>query len=295
MLLLMVIILNIRNNSFSKGLTMYGKQLRLERLKNKTSGKFLFIAMDHGISYGIQPGLEDMGNLIRQVGEGGAEAVILHKGNVKNIVYAKKDYLEPFSKGLGLIMHLNGAPSIGSNPYIKIPLCTVAEAVQYGADAVSLHVSVGDEGDEEMIEFLGEISSDCLDWGMPLIAMIYPRGPNIDEYDAETISHCVRLGVELGADIIKTNYPGDIDSFKKICESCPIPIVVAGGPQQKKLDDFYITVSDIMSAGASGMAVGRNVFGTTNPTISTQILSDLIHKRLKFSAIKKKYSIPEPL
>jgi fructose-bisphosphate aldolase/2-amino-3,7-dideoxy-D-threo-hept-6-ulosonate synthase len=291
----MVIILNIRNDSFSKGLTMYGKQLRLTRLKNNTSGKYLFIAMDHGVTHGIQPGLEDMGKLIQQVGKGGAEAVILHKGNVKNIVYGKKDNLKPFSKGLGLIMHLNGAPSIGSNPYLKIPLCSVAEAVQYGADAVSLHVSVGDEGDEDMIEFLGEISSDCLDWGMPLIAMIYPRGPNFDENDAEVVSHCVRLGVELGADIIKTNYTGDIDSFKKICESSPVPIIVAGGMKVKDLEGFYEKVSDIMMTGASGMAVGRNVFGTTDPYISTRILSDLIHKSLKFGAIKEKYTIPEPL
>ena len=69
---------------------------------------------------------------------------------------------------------------------------------------------------------------DCIDWGIPLIAMIYPRGPNVDEFDAEAFS-CVRIGVELGADIIKTNYRGDIDSFKQICKQNPVPIIVVGG------------------------------------------------------------------
>jgi fructose-bisphosphate aldolase/2-amino-3,7-dideoxy-D-threo-hept-6-ulosonate synthase len=272
---------------------MYGKRLRLERIKNKESENFLFITMDHGITYGVLPGLEDIGRLIRQVEEGGADAVLLHKGNAKNVIYSDHGVLEPFRQGLGLIIHLNGTPSIGSDPYLKVPVCTVAEAVQYGADAVSLHVNIGDVGDEEMLEFLGEVGDECLEWGMPLIAMIYPRGSNFDsEYDPEAISHCVRIGVEFGADIIKTHYTGDVDSFKKICSHTPIPIVVAGGPRQEKLKDFYRMVEEIMNSGARGMAVGRNIFGTTDPMISTRIVSDIVHKRIPVNDLFQKYKLP---
>ena len=167
--------------------------------------------------------------------------------------------------------------------------------MQYGADAVSLHVNIGDVGDEEMLEFMGEVSSDCIDWGMPLIAMMYPRGPNIDEFDAEAISHCVRIGVELGADIIKTNYTGDIDSFKQICKQTPIPVIAVGGQPQKNLRDFDKTVQDIMNAGAAGMAVGRSIFGTTDPTTATSILSELFHDQASVDDVLQKYKVPKTI
>ncbi len=274
---------------------MYGKQLRLERIKNCESNTFLFLTMDHGITHGVLPGIEDIGSIIRKRGEGGADAVILHKGNVKNVIYSSPDVLRFLGHKMGLIVHLNGSPKIGSNPYLKIPICSVDEAIQYGADAVSLHVNIGDAGDEEMLEFMGEVSSECLYWGIPLIAMIYPRGPDIDEFDSEAISHCVRVGVELGADIIKTNYSGDVDSFREICKNAPIPIVAAGGPPKKNLKEFYKMVSEIMEAGASGMAVGRNIFGTSNPKGSTQILSEIIHKKKSLNEILESYPIPKTL
>jgi len=273
---------------------MYGKQLRMHRIRNKISDKFLFVTMDHGITNGILPGLENIADLIGQVGKGGADAVLLHKGNAKNVIYSQTKALEAFRQGLGLIIHLNAAPAISSNPYLKVPVCTVTEAIQYGADAVSVHVNIGQEGDEEMLGFLGEISNDCADWGMPLIAMMYPRGPNIkSEYDPEVISHCVRIGVELGADIIKTNYTGDVDSFKSICSATPIPIIIAGGPKQEDMEHVYRVIEEAIQAGASGVAVGRNIFGTTNPTISTQIISDIVHKRLPISKILQKYELPK--
>ena len=275
---------------------MYGTQLRLERIKNPKSDTFLFVTMDHGITDGVLPGLDNIGKLIEQVGKGGADAVLLHKGNVKNIIHSKKGNLEPFRQGLGLIIHLNGVPSIGSNPYIKVPVCTVAEAIQYGADAVSVHVNIGDEGDDEMLEFLGEVGDECADWGMPLIAMMYPRGPKFKtEHNPEAISHCVRLGIELGADIIKTNYTGDIASFKKICKSSPVPIIVAGGTKTDDMTDFYHMIEDIMNAGARGMAIGRNIFGTTHPMEATQIISKLVHEKEPLKKILEKHQIPKTL
>ena len=81
-----------------------------------------------------------------------------------------------------------------------------------------------------MLSTLGEISRHCQEWGMPLLAMMYPRGRKIkDEYSAESIAHAARVGAELGADIVKTNYSGDPDSFASVVDSCPVPVVIAGG------------------------------------------------------------------
>ncbi|MBN2155941.1 MAG: fructose-bisphosphate aldolase [Candidatus Lokiarchaeota archaeon] len=272
---------------------MYGKKLRLKRIGNNLSENFLFFTIDHGITYGVLPGLDNVGDLITKVGSGGADAVILHKGNAKNVLFTNTYELKPFQQGLGLIIHLNGSPNFSPNPNLKIPVCSVSEALQYGADAVSMHVNIGDDGDGEMLELLGEVSEDCMNWGVPLLTMIYPRGPNVkSEYDPGLISHCVRIGVELGADIIKTNYTGDIDSFKTICEITPIPIVVAGGPKQKDSIDFYRMISDAMAAGARGAAVGRNIFGSTNPKRSTQIISSIVHKGLSVEEVLKKFHPP---
>ncbi len=106
------------------------------------------------------------------------------------------------------------------------------EALKIGADAVSIHVNVGAEDESRMLSTLGEISRHCQEWGMPLLAMMYPRGRKIkDEYSAESIAHAARVGAELGADIVKTNYSGDPDSFASVVDSCPVPVVIAGGPK----------------------------------------------------------------
>ena len=95
-------------------------------------------------------------------------------------------------------------------------MATVEEALKIGADAVSIHVNVGAEDESHMLSTLGEISRHCQEWGMPLLAMMYPRGKKIkDEYSAEYIAHAARVGAELGADIVKTNYTGDQDSFAR--------------------------------------------------------------------------------
>jgi fructose-bisphosphate aldolase / 2-amino-3,7-dideoxy-D-threo-hept-6-ulosonate synthase len=67
---------------------------------------------------------------------------------------------------------------------------------------------------------------------MSLIAMMYPRGEKIsDEHDVDLIKLAARAGAELGADIIKTNYTGDLETFSEVVNACPVPIVIAGGPK----------------------------------------------------------------
>ncbi len=104
-------------------------------------------------------------------------------------------------------------------------MCSVQEAVRLGADAVSVHVNVGAEDEDKMLYTLGRVADECDIYGMPLLAMMYPRGPKIqNEHDPKAVAHAARIGAELGADIIKTNYTGDVDSFKAVVECCPVPV-----------------------------------------------------------------------
>ncbi len=109
--------------------------------------------------------------------------------------------------------------------------------------------------------------------------MMYPRGPKIpNEQAPDVIAHAARIGAELGADIIKTNYTGSIDTFKAVVESCPVPIVIAGGPKCKSLEDVLQTTFDSMKAGAAGLSIGRNVFQCDSPTQIAKALSAIVHE-----------------
>jgi fructose-bisphosphate aldolase/2-amino-3,7-dideoxy-D-threo-hept-6-ulosonate synthase len=162
----------------------------------------------------------------------------------------------------------------------KVQVCSVQEAIRIGADAVSVHVNVGAQDEDKMLENLGKVSDECDVYGMPLLAMMYPRGPKIqDEHAPDAVAHAARIGAELGADIIKANYTGSIDSFRTVTESCPVPVVIAGGPKCKTLKEILQTTSDAMESGAAGLSIGRNVFQCDNPTLIVKALSAIVHEK----------------
>jgi fructose-bisphosphate aldolase/2-amino-3,7-dideoxy-D-threo-hept-6-ulosonate synthase len=130
-----------------------------------------------------------------------------------------------------------------------------------------------------MLEQLGKVSRLCKRWGMPLIAMMYPRGPEIkNEFDVEAVKHAARIGSELGVDIIKTNYTGSYETFKEVIESCPAPIIIAGGPKMSCDKEFLTMVYDAIRAGAIGVSVGRNIFQHENVTGITKAVYGIVHK-----------------
>jgi len=118
-----------------------------------------------------------------------------------------------------------------------------------------------------------------LKWGMPLIAMMYPRGKKIkSEHDAEAVKLAARVGAELGGDIVKTNYTGDIDSFKEVVKGCMAPLVVAGGPKMDTDRDVLQMVWEAIQAGCAGASIGRNVFQAKDPTKMVRAMAKIIHE-----------------
>ena len=114
---------------------------------------------------------------------------------------------------------------------------------------------------------------------MPLIAMMYPRGKAIlNPNDVEVVAHAARAGAELGADIVKTNYTGDIDSFRRVVEGCPVPVVIAGGPKTETDMEFLQMIEGAMQAGARGVAIGRNVFQHHDPVKITMAIAAIVNK-----------------
>lgn len=239
---------------------------------NRETGKTVIIPMDHGLTMGPIAGLQNMAEIVNRVAEGGANAVILHKGIVRA---GHRGY----GKDIGLILHLSGSTTLGPDPLGKVPVATVEEALKLGADAVSVHINVGAPNEPEQLRFLGDVAETCASWGIPLLAMMYPRGPKVkSEHDLQMVSHAARVGAELGADIIKTNYTGDVDSFKQVVQGCPVPVVIAGGPKMATVQDLLEMVEGAIEAGAAGVSIGRNVFQHENPASMVKALVRIVHE-----------------
>ncbi len=249
-----------------------GKKIRLERIINRDTKKTIIVPMDHGVSLGPIKGLEDMPTIINKIAEGGANAVLLHKGIVKQ---GHRGY----GRDIGLIVHLSASTSLGPDPNNKVLVTSVEEAIKLGADAVSVHINIGADNEAEMLSILGKVAESCMNWGMPLIAMMYPRGKKIkSEHDVEVVKLAARAGAELGADIVKTNYTGDIDSFREVVKGCPVPVVIAGGPKMNTAKDVLQMLYDAVEAGGAGASIGRNVFQAEDPTKMVMAMSKIVHE-----------------
>jgi class I fructose-bisphosphate aldolase len=252
-------------------MTYLGKRIRIERIQNRNNGRTVIVPMDHGISVGPIDGLEDMKDAIQKVTEGGANAIVEHKGLVGEGHRGK-------GKDIGLIIHLSASTSLSPYPNVKTLVCTVEEAIKLGADAVSIHVNLGDDQEKEMLNDFGRVSNEARIWGIPLLAMIYPRGEKIkDEFDVNVIKHAARVGHEMGADIVKVSYTGSVETFKEVVSGCLVPVVIAGGPKMDSDREILEMVKGSIDAGGAGVSIGRNVFQHKDPTRMVRAISAIVH------------------
>jgi fructose-bisphosphate aldolase/2-amino-3,7-dideoxy-D-threo-hept-6-ulosonate synthase len=255
-------------------MTEIGKKIRIERIMHRDSRNIVIIPMDHGISDGPIKGLIDVADTINKVAEGGADAVLMQKGIV---THGHRGY----GHDVGLIVHMSASTILGPDPNNKVQVCSVEEVMKMGADAVSIHVNVGSETEADQLQKLGSVAEECNYWGMPLLAMMYPRGKDISNpHDPELIAHVARVGAELGADVVKTLYTGNPDTFKDVVQGCPVPIVIAGGPKTNTDEEFLQMIEGAMEGGARGVAIGRNVFQHENPTKITKAITEIVHYKM---------------
>jgi len=252
-------------------MTYLGKRIRIERIQNRNNGRTVIVPMDHGISMGPIDGLEDMKDAIQKVAEGGANAIVEHKGLVGEGHRGK-------GKDIGLIIHLSASTILSPYPNVKTLVCTVEEAIKLGADAVSIHVNLGNGQEKEMLNDFGRVSNEARIWGIPLLAMIYPRGEKIkDEFDVNVIKHAARVGHEMGADIVKVSYTGSVETFKEVVSGCLVPVVIAGGPKMDSDREILEMVKGSIDAGGAGVSIGRNVFQHKDPTRMVRAISAIVH------------------
>lgn len=259
-----------------------GKARRLSRILDARTKRAVIVPLDDALLAGPEEGLRKEREKVLDMVRGGVNAILAFKGL---FLSSMQDIHE-----IGGIINLTASTTMGVHTR-KTLVGSVEEAVTLGLDAVAVHVNIGSKYETEMLKILGEISTKCDSWGMPLMALMYVRSErkgrdyNFDDVRrddpndyARMVRHAARVGVELGADIIKTQFTGSVETFHSVIESCgDVPVVIAGGPKVETRR-MLRNAHDAVQAGAAGVCFGRNVFNRDKSSQYVKALRKIIHE-----------------
>ena len=168
----------------------------------------------------------------------------------------------------------------GSNSQFKVKVASAEEAFSRGANGVSGQINLGDENEPSMLLDMGQLTAEAHDMDMPVLGMVYPRGPNLAPLPNDItggVAHAARVAYELGCHVVKVPWTGNAESFRKVCEAVPIPVLISGGPKDGSFANALEIVRYAMSAGAAGVCMGRQVFGAQDPAACIRALREIIH------------------
>jgi 2-amino-4,5-dihydroxy-6-oxo-7-(phosphooxy)heptanoate synthase len=199
---------------------------------------------------------------------------VLHKGAVRH-VQAR------WFRSMSLIVHLSASTCLAPEPDAKYLVSTVEEALRLGAEGVSVHVNVGSPTEAGQIADLAVVAEACDRWNVPLLAMVYARGPHIlDGRALALVAHAAAVAADLGADLVKSTLPLSVPAIAALTADCPIPVLAAGGAVHGDAEEGLRHLADAMRAGAAGIAAGRLVFTAPDPADMVRRLSTLVHDRI---------------
>ncbi|HXY46049.1 MAG TPA: hypothetical protein VEH29_17825 [Acidimicrobiales bacterium] len=252
--------------------TAAGKLRRLHRVF-AGDGRSVIVAMDHAGFQGYGPPLADG---LEAILAGGPDAVLVGW----NLARSAAEQLSHF----GLVLRLDGGTSELGERASSDPtglLYTAEAALSLGADAVAVMVYPGAREEHVSLRRLAELCTECDRLGLPVMAEVVPGsfGRHI-EWSTQNISRSVRIAVEIGADIIKTMSPQDVTEMSKVVADCPVPLVALGGPRMESEDDSVDLARNVVAAGASGVAFGRNVWESPKPEAVVRRLREAVHGHL---------------
>ena len=235
--------------------------------------KTFIMAMDHGANFNVLPAMKHPGRMVREIASAGADAFLCTVGMAERFA---EDFL-----GKGMILRVDGGVScLGDFSRPMQTVVTAEDALRVGADAV---ITMGFPGSKFEADILSSLSRTIMSshtWNLPVTAEMLPRGfeGGDDARTPENITFACRQGVELGADIIKTVYTGDQESFFQLTESVYAPVVILGGSQKVPEEQLLGEIRDALDAGAAGVAMGRNIWGHEHPARYAGAIARLIHE-----------------
>ena len=236
----------------------------------------LVVAMDHARTLGVVPGLEDVGAALDRVLDAGADGIMTSYGVIKHF----KDKL------IGRVptfVRLDGGPTIFREDWLEYSewslLHTVEDARRLGVDGVCVMGFMGGDVEMRTYEIVARVVGDCLEDGLPVMveALPCPAERIPDPKGADVMASASRVAFDLGADIIKTYYTGDPESFRKVTETSALPVLIAGGVRMDTTEAALNVVHGAMAGGAKGVVFGRNIWQDPDPSAVVKAMRAIIH------------------
>jgi class I fructose-bisphosphate aldolase len=251
------------------------KKVSLKKIT--TRGKAIYLAYDQGFEHGPGDDFNDKNidplYIIDIAKKGKYNGVIFHKG------ISEKYHKEIMESKVPLILKLNGRTKLVKGDPLSAQVSTVKDAIKLKASAVGFTIYIGSKYEEQMIEEFSRIEREAHSKGLPVILWVYPRGGEVkSDVSRESIAYAARIALELGADMAKIKYGGNKKDLEWAIKSAGrTKVVIAGGSKtSEKL--LLKQASEIMKSGASGLAIGRNVWQSENPLDLTNKLKKIIFK-----------------
>ncbi len=245
----------------------------MRRMRNlfRADGKTVILPIDHGAALNVLPALADPARVIARSFEAGADAVLTTFGIAGRY--------ERELAGKGLILRMDGGSSQLSSGSGDALLYSLEAALKLGADGVACMGFLGTDNEKTTLRNLAFLGEKCRDWGVPLMAEMLPGGfTSSPAKNAENVKLACRIGAELGASIIKTNYAGTPDEFGEIVAGCFVPVVILGGAHSADFRELLETVAASSAKGAAGVAIGRNIWGQKDPYYRMKALCGIVHE-----------------
>lgn len=246
-----------------------GKQTRMNRIFSHPSGRILAVAVDHFINYPVDlpSGLKNMAETLEKIVAGAPNSITMSRGVAKR-------FMTPYA---GRVPFMIQQMAARPDDHYFVPHGEVEEILAMGADAIAVAITLKGATEPNQVKHLGDVVTQSDRVGLPVVAHIYPLfhgEKNRVDNSPEAIAYAVRMGLELGVDIIKVPYTGDIASFRDIVSVTPVPVVTAGGPKCETLEQAAAMTREVVKTGAAGSTVGRNVWGFPDCVEALRVLKE---------------------
>ena len=237
-----------------------------------SAGRSMLLAYDQGLEHGPSKDFDDRNIdpafIMETAVKGGFNGVIFQKGVAERFYNGK----------VPLILKVNGKTSLPQGEPVSRQVCSVEQAVSLGAKGIGYTIYLGSAFEAEMLSEFGRVQEEAHERGLPAIAWIYPRGAGVqNDTSKEIVAYAARTGLELGADAVKIKYTGDSASFSWAVKAAGgVKVFMSGGPKAPTDEDFLKQVKGVIDAGATGLAVGRNVWQNREPLTMAEKLRKVI-------------------
>ena len=244
----------------------WGMKNRLARIIKPDTGRTVMLAVDHGYFLGPITKLEDPRKTIEPLLPY-ADAIMLTRGVLRASV-------DP-NTSTPIVLRVSGGQSIIGPSLANEEIITcMKEAVRLNVAAVAFSIYIGTEYEHQTLVNLSKLIDEGEEYGIPVLA-VTAVGKELEKRDARFLSLACRIAAELGAKFIKTYY---CENFEKVVNSCPVPLVIAGGPKLETERDVFQLTYDAIRKGAAGVDMGRNIWQSAHPIAMIQAIRHIVHK-----------------